>query len=167
MDEKEMLTSLFQMIPNNVEDKFAYLQKSLNILNTSDQVNVVGKRISPALSNAIISNRDVNCNPTKAVFFSIAKIMESISKISNSDLPNAGLAVIFGKYPENYSADFETAGIELNIFNLEYKSKNTVVLKYINDINNINNSNFIKDVFNNELIDNLGKLCPNNCPNGI
>lgn len=167
----QKLNELIDLVPKQESDKMEYIKNAIikqnAILQNDVNENQVGGRISHNLAETIIARN--YCAPTRAVFFSISKIIQSISNADNASfedvVSNGGLAVIFGRYSEIYDPEFGDLGVDPNEYINNYAGRNTVVLKYVDNVND-RNANLLVDA-QGVIIDNLGKTCPNWCNNLI
>jgi len=170
-NDLQKFNELLTLVPVQVADKIEYIKSAINFqkaiqLNNINE-NQVGKRISTKLSEVIINGND--CSPTRAVFFSISKLIESISNADNANfedvINNGGIAIIFGRYSNTHDPEYDALGIDQNEYLNNYAGRNTVVLKYVDNVNDIN-ANLLSDA-QGVIIDNIGKPCPNWCPTVI
>jgi hypothetical protein len=168
---EQQLLSLTNLVPRDSLEQIAYIQQAIitynEIQGAINTENMIGKRISPAISDEITSAHSKECGPTKAVFFSFSKILASISQISPApDYSKAGIAIHFGKYPAVMSpalaAELTSAGMNVTTS----ANMNTVVLKYVSDVtaSNGNQATYLKDATGALIIDDMGRHCPAYCP---
>ena len=172
--QENELMSLKDLVPKDSVNQIKYIEEAIVAYNAIKasiaNENKVGNSISRPLSDAITTGWDEKCGDTRAVFFSFGKILQSYSLIPDNLKPDAGIAVVFGKYPTFSSGvlhpDFVSANITLADYNALYSGRNAVVLKYVTGLNSTLSGTTIFETGNTQLIDDLGRPCPANCPNG-
>ena len=154
-------------------EQIAYIAEAIQFYNkyqalktTSDRV---GHPISQELSDLITAPRQTNClDSTKAVFFSLANILESRELIPDTVPQNPGIAVVFGKYPDVIEGTFKTELMAKGLDPADYVGRSTVVLKYVKNLTPGLDSTtyFGKTGSNGQIVTNIGMPCPKRCPEG-
>ncbi|HMR88011.1 MAG TPA: hypothetical protein PKD51_07650 [Saprospiraceae bacterium] len=154
-------------------EQIAYIAEAIQFYNKFQALKTtsarVGHPISQELSNLITAPRQTNClDSTKAVFFSLASILESIELIPDSVPVNAGIAVVFGKYPDVVGGPFKTELEAAGLNASDYTGRSTVVIKYVKNLTpGLDSTTYYgKAGSNDQIITNIGMACPKNCPTG-
>lgn len=154
-------------------EQIAYIAEAIQFYNKYQALKTtsarVGHPISQELSDLITAPRQTNClDSTKAVFFSLANILESIELIPDTVPQNPGIAVVFGKYPDviegTFKTELEIAGLDPN----KYAGRSTVVIKYVKNLTpGLDSTTYYgKNGSNDQIITNIGMACPKSCPTG-
>ena len=178
------LKTLTDLVPQD-SSQVEYIKNAIltyNAIQTSiTSTERVGRTITRSASNQITDIGNDFCkDTTRAVFFSMSNIFESLLKIDLNEWSTSGIAVVYGKYPNPISGPLLSEFTAANIETSSYNGRSTVVLKYVKNMNstlsgttfhssenpNSTDGKRFSEDSNNQLITNLGMPCPRNCPEG-
>jgi hypothetical protein len=154
-------------------EQTAYITQAIQFYNKYQALKTtsarVGHPISQELSDLITAPRETNClDSTKAVFFSLANILESIELMPDTVPQNSGIAVVFGKYPDVIEGAFKTELMAEGLDPADYVGRSTVVLKYVKNLTpGLDSTTYYgKTGSSGQIITNIGMPCPKRCPEG-